>query len=81
MGRSVADTFDIVVAGAGRNSLVGAAYLAKAGFKYLILEAHSRIGGDTRSEELTGQSSPHDRPFITKARGAAERGAGYGHSK
>ena len=49
----MADTFDIVVAGAGHNSLVAAAYLAKACFKCLILEAHSRIGGGTRSEELT----------------------------
>ena len=38
------DTFDIVVAGAGHNSLVAAAYLAKAGFKCLILEGRPLVG-------------------------------------
>ncbi len=56
----MADTFDIVVAGAGHNSLVAAAYLAKAGFKCLILEAHHRIGGGTRSEWLTLPGFWHD---------------------
>src|SRR5919198_1485470 len=31
---------DVVVAGAGHNSLVTAAYLAKAGFEVLVLEAY-----------------------------------------
>ena len=33
------EQFDVVVAGAGHNSLVAAAYLAKAGLSCLILEA------------------------------------------
>ncbi len=34
----MADKFDVVVAGAGHNSLVAAAYLAKAGYRCLVLE-------------------------------------------
>jgi phytoene dehydrogenase-like protein len=54
------DTFDIVVAGAGHNSLVAAAYLAKAGFKCLILEGRPLVGGDTMTEELTLPGFKHD---------------------
>jgi len=56
----MADTFDIVVAGAGHNSLVAAAYLAMAGFKCLILEGRPLIGGDTMTEELTLPGFKHD---------------------
>jgi len=52
--------FDIVVAGAGHNSLVAAAYLAKAGLSVLVLEAEPRIGGNTASEELTLPGFWHD---------------------
>ena len=51
---------DVVVAGAGHNSLVAAAYLAKAGFGVVVLEAEDRIGGDTASEELTIPGFVHD---------------------
>ena len=54
------DTFDIVVAGAGHNSLVAAAYLARAGFECLILEGRPMIGGDTMTEELTLPGFKHD---------------------
>jgi phytoene dehydrogenase-like protein len=47
------DQFDIVVAGGGHNSLVTAAYLAKAGYACLVLEARPVIGGNTMTEELT----------------------------
>jgi len=47
------DRFDIVVAGAGHNSLITAAYLSKAGFRCLVLEFHPVIGGGVKSEELT----------------------------
>ncbi len=47
------DQFDIVVAGGGHNSLVTAAYLAKAGYSCLVLEARHVIGGNTMTEELT----------------------------
>jgi phytoene dehydrogenase-like protein len=52
--------WDIVVAGAGHNSLLTAAYAAKAGFKVLVLEGAARIGGDTTSEELTLPGFIHD---------------------
>src|SRR5215471_10236693 len=54
------DTFDVVVAGAGHNSLVAAAYLAKAGLSCLVLEASPDIGGDTSSAELTLPGFWHD---------------------
>ncbi len=54
------ETFDVVVAGAGHNSLVAAAYLAKAGLSCLVLEARQDVGGDTSSEELTLPGFLHD---------------------
>jgi len=59
-GGLVTDTFDVVVAGAGHNSLVAAAYLARAGLSCVVLEARSDIGGDTSSEELTLPGFRHD---------------------
>jgi phytoene dehydrogenase-like protein len=44
---------DIVIAGAGHNSLVTATYLAKAEFSVLLIEARSVVGGDTATEDLT----------------------------
>jgi phytoene dehydrogenase-like protein len=52
--------YDIVVAGAGHNSLLTAAYAARAGFKVLVLEGADRIGGDTTCEELTLPGFIHD---------------------
>jgi phytoene dehydrogenase-like protein len=49
----VSGTFDIVVAGGGHNSLVTAAYLAKAGYEVCVLEARELAGGGAVSEELT----------------------------
>src|ERR671918_2831578 len=43
---------DIVVAGAGHNSLITAAYLARAGHEVLVLDARSIPGGGAASEEL-----------------------------
>jgi len=53
-GRSVApgDRFDYVIAGAGHNSLVCAAYLAKAGHRVLILEGRPLIGGGAKTAEV-----------------------------
>src|SRR5216683_8357152 len=56
----MSETFDVVVAGAGHNSLVAAAYLAQAGLSCLVLEARQQIGGDTSSEELTLPGFLHD---------------------
>jgi phytoene dehydrogenase-like protein len=46
------DRFDVVVAGAGHNSLICAAYLAKAGYKVLVLEGRPTIGGGTKTAEV-----------------------------
>src|ERR1700736_5051311 len=46
------ERFDIVVAGAGHNSLVCAAYLAKGGFKVLVLEGRPTIGGGAKTAEV-----------------------------
>ncbi len=54
------EQYDVVVAGAGHNSLVAAAYLAKAGLSCLILEARPVIGGNTMTEELTLPGFLHD---------------------
>jgi phytoene dehydrogenase-like protein len=47
------DTSDVVVAGAGHNGLIAAAYLARAGLRVVVVEARDGIGGDTATEELT----------------------------
>ena len=46
------DRFDFVIAGAGHNSLVCAAYLSKAGFKVLVLEGRPTIGGGCKTQEI-----------------------------
>src|ERR1035437_3786809 len=46
------DRFDFVFAGAGHNSLVCASYLAKGGFKVLVLEGRPTIGGGTKTAEV-----------------------------
>ncbi|MGH2736612.1 MAG: phytoene desaturase family protein [Actinomycetota bacterium] len=51
---------DVVVAGAGHNSLIAAAYLAKAGFEVVVVEARDVIGGNTVTEELTLPGFRHD---------------------
>src|SRR3982751_1197470 len=43
---------DIVIVGGGHNGLVTAFYLAKAGFKPLVLEARSIVGGCATTEEI-----------------------------
>ncbi len=43
---------DIVVAGAGHNSLITACYLAKAGYRCLVLDAAQIPGGGTTTEEI-----------------------------
>src|SRR2546429_13631 len=43
---------DIVVAGAGHNSLLAACYLAKAGYRCLVLDARHIPGGGAATEEL-----------------------------
>ncbi len=45
-------THDVVILGAGHNGLVTAFYLAKAGFKPLILERRRTVGGCAITEEF-----------------------------
>ena len=42
---------DIIIIGAGHNGLVAAFYLAKAGFKPLVLERRDIVGGMSVTEE------------------------------
>jgi phytoene dehydrogenase-like protein len=51
---------EVVVIGAGHNSLVVAAYLVRAGLDVLVLEAAATPGGNTRTEELTLAGFAHD---------------------
>jgi len=53
-GQSSAPTerFDFIIAGAGHNSLTCGAYLAKAGFRVLVLEGHQVIGGGCKTQEI-----------------------------
>jgi len=45
-------TADVVVAGAGHNSLITAAYLAAAGHEVVVVDARHTPGGGAASEEL-----------------------------
>lgn len=54
------DRFDVVVAGAGHNSLVAAAYLSRAGYRCLVLEGRPVAGGNVVTEELTLPGFRHD---------------------
>ncbi|MCU1298548.1 MAG: phytoene dehydrogenase-like oxidoreductase [Acidobacteriaceae bacterium] len=54
------DRFDVVVAGAGHNSLIAAAYLAKAGFRCIVLEGRPILGGGVKTAELTLKGFLHD---------------------
>ena len=45
--------YDIVVAGAGHNSMIAAAYLAKAGYRCLLLEGRPIVGGGVKTASLT----------------------------
>jgi phytoene dehydrogenase-like protein len=48
----MADKRDIVIIGGGHNGLVTAFYLAKAGFKPLILERSAQVGGAAVTDEF-----------------------------
>lgn len=47
---------DVVVAGAGHNGLVAAAYLAKAGLDVLVVEAHTTPGGMTCTNPMVPEA-------------------------
>ena len=54
------DRFDIVVAGAGHNSLITTAYLAKAGYRCVVLEGRPIIGGGVKTAEVSLVGFQHD---------------------
>lgn len=54
------DSFDAIFVGSGINSLVGAALLAKSGWKVCVLERNSWFGGNIRSAEITEPGFIHD---------------------
>ena len=75
---------DIVVAGAGHNSLIAACYLAKAGYRCLVLDARHVPGGGAATEEIllpgygidtcaTGHTLIRVNPLLTGGRTGADR--------
>ena len=52
IAQTLGDQFDYVIAGAGHNSLLCAAYLAKAGGRVLVLEGRTMIGGGVKTAEV-----------------------------
>jgi len=48
----MAETHDVIIVGGGHNGLVAAFYLAKAGFKPLVLERRAQVGGAAITEEF-----------------------------
>ena len=56
----VAENIDGIFIGGGHNSMVCAAYLAKAGQKVLVLEASPQVGGGTTTDEVTLPNFRHN---------------------
>ncbi|POP51642.1 phytoene desaturase family protein [Zhongshania marina] len=50
---------DVIVAGAGHNGLVASCYLAKAGLKTLVVEAHETAGGMTATNPMAPEAPDH----------------------
>lgn len=53
-------SYDAIIVGAGHNGLVSALYLARAGWKTVVLEKNERIGGAVMSGEITRPGFIHD---------------------
>lgn len=48
----MAQTYDAIIIGGGHNGLTAAGYLAKAGFKTIVLEKRAILGGSCVTEEI-----------------------------
>ena len=53
-------TPDVIVIGGGHNGLVTAVYLARAGWRPLVVEWNDEAGGAVRSVEITEDGFVHD---------------------
>jgi thioredoxin reductase len=62
----VADSYDVVIIGAGHNGLVCACYLAAAGLTVKVVEQRSVVGGAAVAEEFHPgfRGSAADRPGL-----------------
>ena len=72
--------YDAVLVGSGINSLVCAAFLARAGWRVAVLEREAELGGAVRTAELTEPGFHHDvfsawHPLWVGSRGHAELGS------
>ena len=56
----MAEKFEVVVAGAGHNGLMVAAYLAKAGVNVCVVEHQDQVGGGVITKEVTAPGFKHD---------------------
>ncbi len=56
--------YDVVVAGAGHNGLIAAAYLTKAGLNVCVVEIRDKVGGALVTRELTIPGFKHDQGNI-----------------
>jgi phytoene dehydrogenase-like protein len=54
------ERYDVVFVGSGINSLAGAALLARAGKRVLVLERNDYLGGAIRTEEITEPGFVHE---------------------
>lgn len=52
------EKYDIIIIGAGHNGLTCAAYLLKAGYRVLLLEKRSVVGGAATTEEIMPEEAP-----------------------
>ena len=56
----MSDRYDVVFVGSGINSLAGAALLARAGKRVLVLERNDYLGGAIRTAEITEPGFVHE---------------------
>jgi phytoene dehydrogenase-like protein len=57
---ATSEKFEVVIAGAGHNSMISAAYLAKAGYKIVLLEGRPTVGGGVKTAQFTMKGFKHD---------------------